>query len=113
MTKVSPTLSMGTLLGILNAQATDLDDFLFTLSDKDIDAEDVATIKELRDTLKAKFAWIDSKWEAYAKADVDPFASQDEHDKCRGDYDKAKITLDQHLKAAKTALDRARDEGTT
>ena len=53
--KVSPTHSMGMLLGIMNSKAADLNTLLESLQDKEIDAEDVAYIKDLRDVLKAKF----------------------------------------------------------
>ena len=110
--QVSPTRSMGTLLGIMKSKANDLDDFLDSLKEKDIDTEDVAQIKKLRDVLETKFAQVESKWEALSEADTDPFKDQDEHDKCHDDYEKATVTLGKYLKAAKTALDRARDEGT-
>ena len=45
--KVSPTRSMGTLLGIMNSKADDLNTFLKSLQDREIDGEDVAQIKEL------------------------------------------------------------------
>ena len=45
--KVSPTRSMGTLLGIMSSKADDLNTFLESLEDKEIDVEDVAYIKEL------------------------------------------------------------------
>ena len=45
--QVSPTRSMGTLLGIMNSKAAALDAFLGTLGEKEIDIEDVAHIKEL------------------------------------------------------------------
>ena len=110
--KVSPTRSMGTLLGIMNSKADDLNTFLESLQDREIDAEDVAYIKELRDVLKAKFAKVESTWESLSEPGEDPFKDQEEHDKCRGDYEKASDTLKKHLKAAKNALDRARDAGT-
>ena len=110
--QVSPTRSMGTLLGIMNSKADDLDDFLDSLKEKDIDTEDVAQIKKLRDVLEAKFAKVESKWEALSEADDDPFKDQEEHDKCKDDYEKATIALERYLKAAKNALDRARNEGT-
>ena len=103
---------MGTLLGIMNSKADALGAFLDTLIEKDIDTEDVAQIKKLRDVLEAKFAKVESKWEALSEADDDPFKDQEEHDKCRGDYEKATVTLEKYLKADKNALDRARDEGT-
>ena len=112
--QVSPTRSMGTLLGIMKSKATALDAFLDSLkvSEKEIDTEDVAQIKELRDILKAKFAQVESKWEALSKADIDPFKDQEEHDKCQEDYENATFILEKYLKAAKNALDRARDQGT-
>ena len=103
---------MGTLLGIMNSKAAALDTFLGTLGEKEINTEDVAYIKELRDILKAKFAKVESKWEALSEADTDPFKDQEDHDKCQGDYEKATVTLEKYLKAAKAALDRRRDEGT-
>ena len=110
--QVSPTRSMGTLLGIMNSKAAVLDAFLGTLGEKEIDTEDVAYIKELRDDIKAKFAKVESKWIALSEADTDPFKDEGEHDKCKGDYEKATLTLEKYLKAAKAALDRARNEGT-
>ena len=100
---------MGMLLGIMNSKAAALDTFLESLEDKEIDVEDVAYIKELRDVLKSKFAQVESQWESLSKRDNDPFKDQEEHDKCKGDYEKASVTLDKHLKAAKEALNRARD----
>ena len=85
---------------------------LFESLGKEIDTEDVAQIKELRDILKAKFAQVESKWEALSKADIDPFKDQEEHDKCQEDYENATFILEKYLKAAKNALDRARDQGT-
>ena len=110
--KVSPTRSMGTLLGIMNSKADDLNTFLESLQDREINIEDVAYIKELRDVLKAKYAQVESQWEDFSKRDDDPFKDQDEHDKCQGDYEKATVTLKNYLKAVKNALDRARDERT-
>ena len=46
------------------------------------------------------------------KSRPDPFKDQEEHNKCQGDYETATVTLEKYLKAAKAALDRARDEGT-
>ena len=45
--KVSPTCSMGTLLGIMNSKADDLNTFLESMQDREIEVEDVAQIKEL------------------------------------------------------------------
>ena len=45
--KVSPTRSMGTLLGIMNSKADDLNTFLESMQDREIEVEDVAQIKEL------------------------------------------------------------------
>ena len=77
--QVSPTRSMGTLLGIMKSKATALDEFLDSLKNKEIDTEDVAYIKELRDVLKAKFAKVESTWEALSEPGVDPFKDQEEH----------------------------------
>ena len=110
--KVSATRSMGTLLGIMNSKADDLNTFLKSLQDREIDGEDVAQINELRDVLKARYATVESKWISLSEEVDDPFKDQEEHDKCRGDYEKASVTLKKHLKAAKKAFDRARDEGT-
>ena len=52
---------MGRLLGIMNSKAADLNTLLESLQDKEIDVEDMAYIKELRDVLKAKFAKVESK----------------------------------------------------
>ena len=71
--KVSPTRSMGTLLGIMNSKAAALDTFLESLKDKEIDVEDVAHIKELRDVLKAKYAKVESTWESLSEPGEDPF----------------------------------------
>ena len=109
--KVSPSRSMGTLLGIMTSKADDLNTFLESLQDREIDAEDVAYIKILRDVLEAK-SKIESTWESLSEPGEDPFKDQEEHDKCRGDYEKASVTLKKHLKAVNDALDRARDEGT-
>ena len=103
---------MGTLLGIMNSKAAALNTFLESLEDKEIGVEDVAYIKEHRDVLKAKYAQVESQWESFSKRDDDPFKDQEEHDKCKGDYKKASVTLKKHLKAVNDALDRARDEGT-
>ena len=64
---------MGTLLGIMNSKADDLNTFLESLQDKVIDIEDVAYIKELRDVLKAKFAKVESTWESLSEPGEDPF----------------------------------------
>ena len=93
---------MGTLLGIMNSKADDLNTFLESLQDREIDIEDVAYIKELRDVLKAKYAKVESKWESLSEEVEDPFEDQEEHDKCRGDYEKASVTLKKHPKTAKT-----------
>ena len=103
---------MGTLLGIMNSKADDLNTFLESMQDREIDVEDVVHIKKLRDVLEAKFAKVESTWESLSEPGEDPFKDQEEHDKCRGDYEKDSVTLKKHLKAAKNALDRARDEGT-
>ena len=55
---------MGMLLGIMNSKADDLNTFLESLQDREINAEDVACIKKLRDVLEAKFAKIESTWES-------------------------------------------------
>ena len=103
---------MGTLLGIMNSKADDLNTFQESMQDREIDVEDVAHIKKLRDVLEARYATVESKWISLSERDDDPFKDQEEHDKCKGDYKKASVILDKHLKAAKDALDRARDEGT-
>ena len=110
--KVSPTRSMGIFLGIMNSKADDLNTFLESMQDREIEVENVAHIKKLQDVLEAKFAKVESKWESLSERDEDPFKDQEEHDKCKGDYEKASVTLKKHLKAAKNALYRARDEGT-
>ena len=96
----------------MKSKATALDAFLDSLKEKEIDTEDVAHIKELRDILKAKFAKVESTWEGLSEPGVDPFKDQEEKDKCQGDYEKATVTLEKYLKAAKNALDKARNEGT-
>ena len=96
----------------MNSKADDLNTFLKSLQDREIDGEDVAQINELRDVLKARYATVESKWISLSEEVDDPFKDQEEHDKCRGDYEKASVTLKKHLKAAKNALDRARDAGT-
>ena len=78
---------MGTLLGIMNSKADDLNTFLESLQDREIDIEDVAYIKELRDVLKAKYAKVESKWESLSEDVEDPFEDQEEYDKCRGNYE--------------------------
>ena len=55
---------MGTLLGIMNSKAAALDTFLESLKDREIDVEDVAHIKKLRDVLETKFAKVESTWES-------------------------------------------------
>ena len=72
----------------------------------------MAQIKELRDVLKARYATVESKWISLSEEVDDPFKDKEEHDKCRGDYEKASDTLKKHLQAAKNALNRARDAGT-
>ena len=99
--KVSPTRSMGTLLGIINSKADDLNTFLESRQDREIDVEDVAHIKKLRDVLEARYATVESKWISLSEEVEDPFKVQEEHDKCRGDYEKASDTLKKHLKAGK------------
>ena len=103
---------MGTLLGIMTSKADDLNIFLESLQDRVINIEDVAFIKELRDVLKAKFAKVESTWESLLEPGEDPFKDDEEYDKCKGDYEKASVTLDKYLKAAKNALDRACKEDT-
>ena len=97
---------MGTLLGIMNSKADDLNTFLESLQDREIYIEDVAHIWKLRDVLEAKYAKVESKWESLSEEVEDPFVDQKEHDKCRGDYEETSVTLKKHLKAAKNALDR-------
>ena len=53
---------MGTLLGIMNSKADDLNTFLESLEDKVIDIEDVAYIKKLRDVLETRFATVETTW---------------------------------------------------
>ena len=91
--KVSPTRSIGTLLGIMNSKAADLNTLLESLQDKEIDVEDVAHIKKLQDVLEAKFAKVESKWESLSERDEDPFKDQEEHDKCKGDYERLQLPL--------------------
>ena len=43
---------MGTLLGIMNSKAAALDNFLESMQDREIEVEDVAHVKKLRDVLK-------------------------------------------------------------
>ena len=103
---------MGTLLGIMNFKATALDTFLKSLQDREINVEDVARIKKLSDVLEVKYANIESTWESLVEPGEDPFKDEKEYDKCRGDYEKASVTLDKHLEAAEDAINRARNEGT-
>ena len=91
--KVSPTRSMGTLLGIMNSKAAALDTFLESLKDREIDVEDVAYIKELRDVLKIRFATVETTWISSTGPGEDPFKDEEEYDKCKGDYEKAPVTL--------------------
>ena len=100
---------MGTLLGIMNSKAAALDTFLESLQDREIDVEDVAQIKESWDILKAKYAKVESTWESLLEPGEDAFKDNEEYDKCKGDYEKASVTIDKYLKATKNALDRARD----
>ena len=103
---------MGTLLGIMNSKAAALDTFLKSLQDREINVEDVVCIKKLSDVLEVKYANIESTWESLVKPGEDLFKDDEEYDKCKGDYEKASVTLDKYLKAAKNALERARNEGT-
>ena len=63
-----------------------LNTFLESMQDREIEVEDVAHIKKLRDVLEAKYAKVESKWESLSEEVEDPFEDQEEHDKCRGDY---------------------------
>ena len=72
----------------------------------------MAQIKELQDVLKAKYAKVESTWESLVEPGEDPFKDEEEYDKCKGDYEKAKVTLDKYLEATENALDRAHKEGT-
>ena len=104
--------SMGTLLGFCKSKAKDLDDFLGTLTDRDLTADDIATVKKLRNALEEQFNRTHTKWEALAKADLDPFADDDEYNKCKGVYEKSKVILDKYMIAAKATLDRATTDST-
>ena len=108
---MSATRSMGTLHGFCKAKAKDLDSFLGRLVDHDITADDVATVKELRDALKDQFKRTHDKWEALSTADADPFKDDDEYNKCKADYDESKLILDKHWDAAQSTLDRALTAG--
>ena len=103
---------MGTLLGIMNSKAAALDTFLKSLKEREINVEDVACIKKLSDLLEVKYANIESTWESLVEPGEDPFKDDEEYDKCKGDYEKASVTLDKYLEAAEDAIDRARNEGT-
>ena len=103
---------MGTLLGIMNSKAAALDTFLKSLQEREINVEDVARIKKLSDVLEVKFANIESTWESLVEPGEDPFKDEKEYDKCKGDYEKASVTLDKYLEAAEDAINRARNEGT-
>ena len=102
---------MGTLHGFCKAKAKDLDSFLGRLVDHDITADNVATVKELRDALKDQFKRTHDKWEALSTADADPFKDDDEYNKCKADYDESKLILDKHWDAAQSTLDRALTTG--
>ena len=69
---------MGTLLGFCKSRAKDLDDFLGTLTDCDLTADDIATFKKLRNALEEQFNRTHTKWEALATADLEPFADEDD-----------------------------------
>ena len=84
---------MGTLLGIMNSKAAALDNFLESMHDREIEVEDVAHVKKLRDVLEAKFAQVESQWEKLSKRYDDPFKDDEEYDKCKGDYEKASVTI--------------------
>ena len=68
---------MGTLLGIMNSKAAALDTFLESLKDREIDVEDVAHIKKLRDVLEARYATVESKWISLSEEVDDPFKDQE------------------------------------
>ena len=91
---------MGTLLGIMNSKAAALNTFLESLKDKEIEVEDVAYVKELRDVLKTRFATAETTWISLSGPGEDPFKDQEEYDKCKGDYEKVSVILDKYLKAA-------------
>ena len=91
---------MGTLLGIMNSKAAALDTFLKSLQDREINVEDVARIKKLSDGLEVKYANIESTWESLVEPGEDPFKDEKEYNKCKGDYEKASVTLDKYLEAA-------------
>ena len=108
---MSATRSMGTLHGFCKAKAKDLDSFLGSLVDHDITADDVDTVKKLRNALEDQFNRTHDKWEALNAAESDPFKDDDEYNKCKADYNESKLILDKHLDAAQSTLDRALTAG--
>ena len=107
----NPSRSMGSLKGFCTTKAKALDDFLGSVQDRDITADDVITIKELRGALKDQFGRMHLKWEAFISADVDPFENDQVYEKCKKDYDESQVLVDKHLDAAKIALSRALSDG--
>ena len=81
--KISPTRSMGTLLGIMNSKAAALNTFLKSLKEREINVEDVARIKKLSDVLEVKYANIESTWESLVKPGEDPFKDDEEYDNAK------------------------------
>ena len=95
---------MGSLKGFCTTKAKALDDFIGSVQDRDITADDVITIKELRGALKDQFDRMHLKWEAFISAEVDPFENDQVYEKCKKDYDESQVLVDKHLVAAKIAL---------
>ena len=102
---------MGSLKGFCTTKAKALDDFLGSVTDRDITADDVITIKKLRAALEDQFDRMHLKWEAFTSADVDPFENDQVYEKCKKDYDESQVLVDKHLSAAKIALSRALSDG--
>ena len=110
---MSASRAMGTLRGFCKARALDLDMYLEALGERNITADDVDRIKKLRDALEAQFERTHTKWESLVSDEKDPFKDEEEHVKCKADYDESKIILDKALKVAKNVLDKAQTTGTS
>ena len=75
---------MGTLLGIMNSKADDLNTFLESMQDREIEVEDVAHIKKFRDVLETRFATVETTWISLSGPGEDPFKDEEDYNKCKG-----------------------------
>ena len=84
---------MGTLLGIMNSKADDFNTFLESMQDREIEVEDVAHIKKLRDVLETRFATVETTWISLTGPGEDPFKDEEEYENAKETTKRLQLSL--------------------